>query len=327
MVVGEHGAADARQRGVAPEEVSGEPVDEVKQVPERGAAHVHGRVLVVHADAVLVEVPVRGELPEPRFVAERGGDGAQRALVAPREALVLMADRACGVSAGHRVARGGLLHVLEFGLGEVDGDDQAVGVEARVLVEHALLDIVVGDAVVVEPAHGLHAAMFAFHCLEPVLHGGRRAGEHAHHDVRVHGSFVGVEQPRRDGRGAEPRQQVIGQRVVAGRAGGTVRVEREQLEDAVARPVGVARVEFKPLAREVDERVDARVDGVESAAGAVVLLLFRGHQRAVLSMTSSTMARISSAFCSISCTSLIWVRARTRLCSGYLVAKYVSPAR
>ena len=89
--------------------------------------------------------------------------------------------------------------------------------------------------------------------------------------------------------------------------------EREQLEDAVARPVGIARVEFKPLAREVDERVDARVDGVESAAGAVVLLLFRGHQRAVLSMTSSTMARISSAFCSISCTSLIWVRARTRL--------------
>ena len=39
------------------------------------------------------------------------------------------------------------------------------------------------------------------------------------------------------------------------------------------------------------------------------------------SMMSATMARVSLAFCSISCTSLIWVRVRTRLCSGYLVAK------
>ena len=39
------------------------------------------------------------------------------------------------------------------------------------------------------------------------------------------------------------------------------------------------------------------------------------------SMMSATMAWVSLAFCSISCTSLIWVRVRTRLCSGYLVAK------
>ena len=65
MVVGEHRAADARQRGVASEEVSGEAVHEVEQMAEGVAVHMHRRVVGIHADAVLVEVAVGRELPEP----------------------------------------------------------------------------------------------------------------------------------------------------------------------------------------------------------------------------------------------------------------------
>ena len=65
VVVGEHRAADARQRGVASEEVSGEAVHEVEQMAEGVAVHMHRRVVGVHADAVLVEVAVGRELPEP----------------------------------------------------------------------------------------------------------------------------------------------------------------------------------------------------------------------------------------------------------------------
>ena len=104
VVVREHRSADAGQRGVAPEEVSGETVDEIQQMTEGVAVHMHRRVLGVHADAVLVEIAVRGELPEPVLSAERDRHRAQRALVAPGESLVLVANRAGRVASGHRVA-------------------------------------------------------------------------------------------------------------------------------------------------------------------------------------------------------------------------------
>jgi len=65
VVVGEHRAADAGQRGVASEEISGEAIHEIKQVAERVTIHVHRRVIGVHANAVLIEISVRRELPEP----------------------------------------------------------------------------------------------------------------------------------------------------------------------------------------------------------------------------------------------------------------------
>ena len=77
MVVREHRPTDARQRGVATEEIVRELVDEIEQVAERRFVHTHRRMLSVHADAVLMEIAVRRELPEPRAPAELDFDGAQ----------------------------------------------------------------------------------------------------------------------------------------------------------------------------------------------------------------------------------------------------------
>ena len=209
VVVREHRSADAGQRGVAPEEVSGETVDEIQQMTEGVAVHMHRRVLGVHADAVLVEIAVRGELPEPVLSAERDRHRAQRALVAPGESLVLVANRAGRVASGHRVAGRRLLHVLELGLGQVDRDGQPVRVEARVTVEHGLLHVVVGHAVVVEPAHGPHAALGPLDAGEAVLQRGGACGEQPHHHIRVDRAFIGIEQPGRHAGRAEVGQQLV----------------------------------------------------------------------------------------------------------------------
>ena len=140
------------------------------------AVNVHRRVLGVDTDAMLVEVAVWGELPEPWFAAQRDRHCAQRALVTARETFVLMAYRAGGVAARHTIAGCSLLHVLEFRLGEIDGHGHAMRIEARVFIEYGFLDVVVGHAVVVEPAHGFHAIVGLFNGHEPILHSGWAGG-------------------------------------------------------------------------------------------------------------------------------------------------------
>ena len=316
VVVGEHRPADARQCGVASQEVTGEPVDEIEQLHERVAVDVHRCVCGVHADAVFVEVPVWGELPEPRLPAERDRHGAQCAPVAAGEAFVLMADRAFRVSSGHGVAGRGLGHGPELRLGQVDRDDQTVRIEPRVGVELGAFDVGVGHAIVVEPPHGLHAAPFALDRGEPILQVGGAPREQPHHDVGLDGAVLRFEQARRHGGRTEAVQQHVdvvrfpGRGSVAGRSvGDVVGVQTVEFQDPVAGPVLIAWIEVEPAYGIADQRVDGGVG-----------LAQRVH-RGSLSATSATMASMSSACSSISCTSLICVRARTRLCSGYLMAK------
>lgn len=82
----QNAAAHARERRVAADKVIGRAVDEVEQLFQRVGVDDHRRMLGVHRNAVLVEVRVRRELPEPLFpvqfernIAERGAVGAAAA--------------------------------------------------------------------------------------------------------------------------------------------------------------------------------------------------------------------------------------------------------
>ena len=121
-----------------------------------------------------------------------------------------MADRALRVAAGHGVAGRRLLHVLEFGFGEVDGHRQPVRVEARVPVELGTLDIIVGHTVVVEPLHGGHAAIPVLDEQESVVEISGVGGEDAHDGVGVGRAFLRLEKAGGCGGGAEGGEQGVG---------------------------------------------------------------------------------------------------------------------
>ena len=151
MVVREHAAAYAGQRGVAADEVVGKRVYKVAQFQKCAPVDVHGRVFAVYRDAVLVEIAVGRVLPEPFFAVQREVDGAQRALVAHGAALVFAADGALGIAALDRIAARRLFGVAEFGLCLVYGYYQPVFLKAGIFVELALLYVVVFNAVIVKP--------------------------------------------------------------------------------------------------------------------------------------------------------------------------------
>ena len=193
VIMSQHRSADTRQSGVAAQEVAGESVNEVQQMAEGIAVNVHRRVLGVDANAMLVEVAVWRELPEPWFAAQRDRHCAQRTLVTARETFVLMAYRAGRVATRHAIAGCSLLHVLEFRLGEIDGHGDAMRIKARIFVEYGFLDVVVGHAVVVEPAHGLHTIVGLFNGHEPILYSGRAGGQQTHHHIGVSRPFFRLE--------------------------------------------------------------------------------------------------------------------------------------
>ena len=191
-----------------------------------------------------------------------------------------MADRAFRIPAGHGVARRRLLHVLEFGFGEVDGHRQPVRVEARVPVELGTLDIIVGHTVVVEPLHGGHAAIPVLDEQEPVVEIGGTGAEQPHDDVGVHRALLRFKQAAIHRRGAKSGEQGVGNdagatdrplgplcatvlltaaRTTRGRFGTGIGIQVEQGEDPIPRPVRVAGIEVKVGERIVDQRVDACV--------------------------------------------------------------------
>ena len=159
----EDGAPHDGQVRVGAHEVVGEELHEIQELPEGGPLDLHGGVLAVEDDAVLVVVDVGAVLEEPVLAVDGHGDHPvvlPGGMVHPAcVALVLPAELALGVPAlGGGLGRGDGLGVL-LRLGEVDGDVQ-VPVRRRGDPLHVLGDAVAADVVrvlaqAVEPVRGL----------------------------------------------------------------------------------------------------------------------------------------------------------------------------
>ena len=126
MVVAENRAAHNGEIGVAAHKVVGELLDEVQQLAEGGLIDLHGGVMPIQNDAVLVVVDIGAVLEEPVLLIDGDGDDPvvlPGGVVEPsRVALVLPAELALGVAGlGRGLRRGNGLGVL-LRLGQVDGD-------------------------------------------------------------------------------------------------------------------------------------------------------------------------------------------------------------
>ncbi len=103
VVVAQDAAAHDGQVGVAAHEVVGEEGHEVQQLAEGGTLDLHGGVLAVKDDAVLIVVDIGAVLEIPRTVVDGQRDDAvifPGGMVQPTGiALVLHAELALGVGA------------------------------------------------------------------------------------------------------------------------------------------------------------------------------------------------------------------------------------
>ena len=146
----QNGAAHDGQVRVGAHKIVGELPDEVQLLAEGGPVDLHGHVLPVEHDAVLVIVHIGGVLEKPILLIDGNGNDAvvlTGGMVHPAGvALVLPAQQALGIAAlGRQLGGGDGLGVL-FRLGEVDGDVQiAVGGGGHPL--HILHDAVAADVV------------------------------------------------------------------------------------------------------------------------------------------------------------------------------------
>ena len=84
VVMAQDGAADDGQVRVRPEEVVRELTDEVEEFPERGTVDLHGHMLAVQYDAVLVVVDIGRVLEAPVALVDGDGDDA---VVLPRRVV------------------------------------------------------------------------------------------------------------------------------------------------------------------------------------------------------------------------------------------------
>ena len=121
-------AAHDRQVGVAAHKIVGEQTHKIQQLAEGCPLDLHGGMLVIEHDAVLVVVNVGAVLQIPRAVVDGQRDDAvifaRRVVHAAGVALVLHAQLALGVSTlGCKLCGGNGLGIF-FRLGQVDGDIQ-----------------------------------------------------------------------------------------------------------------------------------------------------------------------------------------------------------
>ena len=128
VVMAQDGAAHDGQVRVGAHEVVGELADEVQLLAEGGAVDLHGDVLAVEDDAVLVIVDIGAVLEEPALPIDGDGDDPvilAGGMVHPAGvALILPAQLALGIAAlGRRLGGGDGPGVL-LRFGEVDGDVQ-----------------------------------------------------------------------------------------------------------------------------------------------------------------------------------------------------------
>ena len=184
----ENAAAHDGQVGVAAHEIVGEQAHEIQQLAEGSTLDLHGSVLVVEHNAVLVVVDVGAVLQVPSAVVDGERDDAVilagGVVHAACIAFVLGAELALGVGAlGSQFGGGNGLGVF-FGLREVDGDIQiAVGGLGDPL--HVPLDAVAADVIgilaeFIEPVGGGLGALFLVPLLKVGADNGGARGQHAH---------------------------------------------------------------------------------------------------------------------------------------------------
>ena len=167
-------AAHDGQVGVGAAGVMGELGHKVKNLGDGIFIHLHGLVLVIEHDAVLMEIGVGAVLQVEGFPGQIHGDDAVglagREVDAPGVADVLLAEHAGGVSGlGLQALHGDDLGVL-FRLGQVDGDLQIAvgggGGPLDVLGDLGGADVVGDNAQVIEPVGGRLRAFLGVELLE-----------------------------------------------------------------------------------------------------------------------------------------------------------------
>ena len=126
--MGQDGAAHDGQVGVGAHKIMGELAHKVQQLGKAGPVDLHGDVLPVQADAVLIVVHIGGVLQKPGGAVDGDGDDAvvlPGGVVYPAGvALIFRAQLAPGVGGGREVPGGGDGLGVLFRLGQVDGDVQ-----------------------------------------------------------------------------------------------------------------------------------------------------------------------------------------------------------
>ena len=142
VLVAEDGAAHDGQIRVGADKVMREEGDELQQLGKGGAVDLHGDMLTVEDDAVLVIVNVGGILQEPGLAVDGHRDDAViltgGEIHPPRVALALPAQQTLGVAALGRIFGGGDGLGILFRLGQVDGNVD-LSVAAVHLPPHVLL--------------------------------------------------------------------------------------------------------------------------------------------------------------------------------------------
>ena len=163
MVVAENRAAHDGKIGVAAHKVVGELLDEVQQLAEGGLIDLHGGVMPIQNDAVLVVVDIGTVLEEPVLLMDGDGDDPVvlpgRVIYTSCVALVLSAKHAFWIAAlGGGLRRGDGLGIL-LRLGQVDGDVQLPvgggGLPLSVPRNAVTADVVRVLTEAVEPVRGL----------------------------------------------------------------------------------------------------------------------------------------------------------------------------
>ena len=188
VVVAQDAAAHDRQVGVAAHKVVGEQTHKIQQLAEGRPLDLHGGVLVIEHDAVLVVVNIGAVLQIPRAVVDGQRDDAVvfagGVVHAAGVALVLRAQLALGVSAlGRKLCGGNGLGVL-FRLGQVDGDIQVAvrgfGDPLQVALDAVAADVVGVLTELVEPVGGGLRTLVLVPLLKVCAHDAGARGQHAH---------------------------------------------------------------------------------------------------------------------------------------------------
>ena len=128
VVVGQDGAAHDGQIGVGTYEVVGELPHKVQQLGETGPVNLHGHMLAVQANAVLVVVDIGGVLQKPGGAVNGDGDNAMilpgRVVDPACVPLVLGAQLAPGVGGSRKIPGCGDGFGVLLWFGEIDGNVQ-----------------------------------------------------------------------------------------------------------------------------------------------------------------------------------------------------------
>ena len=174
VAVAEDAAANDGQVGVGAAGVVRELADEIEDLSQGLLVHLHGLVLLMQHDAMLVEIGIGAVLQVELLPCQLDGHDAVglagREVDTPSVADVLLAEHAGGVAAlGLQALQGNGLGVL-LRLGQVDGDLQLAvgggGVPLDVLGDLGGADIVRYHAEIIEPIGGSLGALFHVQLVE-----------------------------------------------------------------------------------------------------------------------------------------------------------------